>query len=314
MALQFSLRRLSIMTATVVLGCLVSLSLYIPCRAELSVTVSIAPQKNLVERIGGEHVNVDVLLPSDADPHTFEPKPSQLRKIAKTDLYIAIGLPFEDAWLHRLTDASRGTNGKGVTVVEMHTKLLVPEHEGEHEEHEHEGHEHHAHESHQHGGPNDPHRWLSPMLMKFMGKDVCAALIKADPENAPAYRANYRKLAKELADLDAKLANLLGSIPAEKRRFMVFHPAWHYFAQSYGLEEVAIEVDGREPTPQQLIKIIDMARTQNITTIFIQPQFSKRAAETIAQEIGNGVTLIEADPMVEDWELGITRLAEQIAK
>ncbi len=302
MALHSSLRRLSVMTATLVLGCLVSLSLYTVCHAALSVTVSIPPQKNLVERIGGEHVNVDVLLPSNGDPHTFEPKPSQLRQIAEADMYIAMGLPFEDAWLHRLMDAS-----EGVTVVEMHKKLMSPE--------DAEAHEGHKHEDHcTCGGTNDPHRWLSPMLMKFMGKDVCTALVKADPENAPAYRANYRKLAKELSELDAKLAHLLGDIPADRRRFMVFHPAWHYFAQSYGLEEVAIEIDGREPTPQQIMKIIDLARAQKITTIFIQPQFSKRAAQSIAEEIGNGASLIEADPMAEDWALGITRLAEQIVQ
>lgn len=314
MVIQSPIRRLVFGAASFILCLAASLSLYTTCLAAIEVTVSIPPQKNLVERIGGEHVNVTVLLPFGADPHTFEPKPSQLRQIAKADMYIAIGMPFEDAWLHRLTDASEGADGKGLTIVEMHKKLVSPEHGNQAVNPEHQEHQHASHDHSKCGGPNDPHRWLSPMLMKYMGMEVCKALIKADPENAPAYRTNYRKLAQELADLDAKLANLLSVIPEDHRRFMVFHPAWLYFANSYNLEEVAIEVDGREPTPQQLMKIIDTARHYDIKTIFIQPQFSKRAAQTIAQEIGNGVQLVEADPLEEDWAHSIERLAEKIVE
>ncbi len=286
-----------------------SLSLYTVCHAALPIGVSIPPQKNLVERIGGEHVDVTVLLPAGSDPHTFEPKPSQLRDMSKVTLYISVGMPFEDAWLPRLMEVSGGA----LRIVPMHEKLVSPEHAAP----AHAASEHNQTDGHDHskcGGPNDPHRWLSPMLMRHMGLEIRKALVKADPDNAPTYRANYRKLAEELTNLDAQLNQILLKLPADRRRFMVFHPAWLYFANSYNLEEIAIEVDGREPTPQQLMKIIDAAREHDIKTIFIQPQFSKRIAETIAQEIGNGIKLIEADPMAEDWAQGIENIAHQLVQ
>lgn len=299
-----SLHRL-LVTTTLTISLVLSASIYI-ADAAMHIGVSIPPQKNLVERIGGEHVEVTVLLPTGSDPHTFEPRPSQLRDMSKADMYIAVGMPFEHAWLNRLMDVSKNKDGGQVQIVEMHKSLVSPEFAEE---------AHDVNDGHDHskcGGPNDPHRWLSPMLMRHMALEVRRALVKADPANAPAYRANYTKLAQELSDLDAALAKELRALPEDRRRFMVFHPAWLYFANSYGLEEVAIEVDGREPTPKQLIKIIDTARAYDMKTIFIQPQFSKRAAETIAREIGNGVRLIEADPLAEDWEQGLRDLTRHL--
>ena len=308
--------------------------------AAVQVAVSILPQKYFIQRIAGDLAQVTVMVPSGADPHTYEPKPSQMRGLAGARLYMTIGVPFEKAWLDRITAAG----GKDMTLVRLEKGIdLLPQdehlldeahgHDGEHKddhkdadkhghkdghdaakhdaEHHHdaetaEGHHHHDHE----GG--DPHIWLSPALVKMMAGSIKAALVKADPAHAPLYRANHDAFVRELDELDLHINGLFENVPENRRRFMVFHPAWSYFAHNYNLREVAIEVEGREPGPRQLTRIVEFAKKEKIEAIFVQPQFSKRGAEAIARNVG--ATLIEADPLAEDWAANIRRVAEAMAK
>lgn len=289
--------------------------------APLQVTVSIPPQKYFVERIGGELVNVTVMVPPGADPHTYEPKPSQLRSLAASRIYCAIGAPFEAAWLERIVAAG----GPDLIVVHMEKGMAVlpaaaplhtdgGDHAGE-TAGQHTARPPHAdqgqvHEGHDHAEA-DPHVWLSPMLVRHMSVAVRDALVKADPAHAEVYRANYQRFADDVDALDRRIAERFATLPQDQRRFMVFHPAWSYFAHNYGLEEIAIEVEGREPGPRQIRHIIDLARKERITTIFVQPQFSRRAATTIAREIG--ARLVDADPLAEDWAANLERTAEALA-
>ncbi len=284
--------------------------------AAVRVAVSILPQKYFIQRIAGDLAEVTVLVPPGADPHTYEPKPSQMRGLADARLYMTIGVPFEKAWLDRITAAG----GKDMTLVRLEKGIdLLPQDEhfldddhGHDADHKDAGHDagsavgHHDHE----GG--DPHIWLSPALVKMMAGSIKAALVKADPAHAPLYRANHDAFVRELDELDLHINGLFENVPENRRRFMVFHPAWSYFAHNYNLREVAIEVEGREPGPKQLTRIVEFAKKEKIEAIFVQPQFSRRGAETIARNVG--AKLIEADPLAEDWAANIRRVAETMAQ
>ncbi|WMW65650.1 metal ABC transporter solute-binding protein, Zn/Mn family [Nitratidesulfovibrio liaohensis] len=297
--------------------------------AAVQVAVSILPQKYFIQRIAGDLAEVTVMVPPGADPHTYEPKPSQMRGLADAKLYMTIGVPFEQSWLDRIMAAG----GKDMTVVRPEKGIdLLPQdehvldegHEGgqgaghkdasaaapntSHDDHDGEAAEahHHDHE----GG--DPHIWLSPALVKMMAGSIKAVLVKADPAHAAVYRANHEAFVRELDELDLHINGLFENVPENRRRFMVFHPAWSYFAHNYNLREVAVEVEGREPGPVQLTRIVEFARKEKIEALFVQPQFSKRGAETIARNVG--ARLIEADPLAEDWAANIRRVAEAMAQ
>ncbi|WP_164561529.1 metal ABC transporter solute-binding protein, Zn/Mn family [Nitratidesulfovibrio vulgaris] len=285
--------------------------------APLQVSVSIPPQKYFVERIGGDLVRTTVMVPPGADPHTYEPKPSQLRGLSGSRIYFSIGAPFEDAWLARIVAAA----GPSLSVVPMHKGVTLlpaaaPLHsdEAEHAEGKEHHEDHHAHaDGHGHDhGTTDPHVWLSPMLVRHMSLAIRDALAKADPAHAATYRANYDRFAADIDAMDKKFADQFAALPQDRRRFLVFHPSWNYFAHNYGLTELSIEVEGREPSPRQLRAIIDLARRERITTIFVQPQFSRRAAQTIATEIG--ARLVDADPLAEDWAANLERTAKALAQ
>ncbi|HBW15780.1 MAG TPA: cation ABC transporter substrate-binding protein [Desulfovibrio sp.] len=285
--------------------------------APLQVSVSIPPQKYFVERIGGDLVRTTVMVPPGADPHTYEPKPSQLRGLSGSRIYFSIGAPFEDAWLARIVAAA----GPSLSVVPMHKGVTLlpaaaPLHndETEHAEGKEHHEDHHAHaDGHGHDhGTTDPHVWLSPMLVRHMSLAIRDALAKADPAHAATYRANYDRFAADIDAMDKKFADLFAALPQDRRRFLVFHPSWNYFAHNYGLTELSIEVEGREPSPRQLRAIIDLARRERITTIFVQPQFSRRAAQTIATEIG--ARLVDADPLAEDWAANLELTAKALAQ
>lgn len=285
--------------------------------APLQVSVSIPPQKYFVERIGGDLVRTTVMVPPGADPHTYEPKPSQLRGLSGSRIYFSIGAPFEDAWLARIVAAA----GPSLSVVPMHKGVTLlpaaaPLHsdEAEHAEGKEHHEDHHAHaDGHGHDhGTTDPHVWLSPMLVRHMSLAIRDALAKADPAHAATYRANYDRFAADIDAMDKKFADLFAALPQDRRRFLVFHPSWNYFAHNYGLTELSIEVEGREPSPRQLRAIIDLARRERITTIFVQPQFSRRAAQTIATEIG--ARLVDADPLAEDWAANLELTAKALAQ
>lgn len=291
--------------------------------AAVQVAVSILPQKYFVQRIAGDLAEVTVMVPPGADPHTYEPKPSQMRGLAGAKLYMTIGVPFEKAWLERITAAG----GKDMTMVRLEKGIdLLPQDEhfldedhGHDADHDKDGHhaedDHHAEAAeghhHDHDG-GDPHIWLSPALVKMMAGSIKAALVKADPAHAPLYRANHDAFVRELDELDLHINGLFENVPENRRRFMVFHPAWSYFAHNYNLREIAIEVEGREPGPKQLTRIVEFAKKEGIEAIFVQPQFSKRGAETIARNVG--ATLIEADSLAGDWAANIRRVAGAMAK
>jgi zinc transport system substrate-binding protein len=279
---------------------------------KISIFVSIPPQKYHAEKIGGELVAVSVMAEPGTDPHTFEPKPQQMVSLSQADIYFAIGIGFEKAWLKKIKAANPrmqivhtdiGIQKFSMTVhlrhgdnARNHTETMPGFGQGRAAS---TGKEHHP-------GSLDPHVWLSPPLVMIQARHILNALVNIDPAHLAVYAANYRDFLVELADLDLELINIF-SKKGKRDQFIVFHPAWGYFAHAYGLEQVPIEFEGKDPKPAQLIALIDYAKIQGIKVIFVQPQFSTKSAQIVAQEIGGQVVL--ADPLALDWADNIRRQA-----
>jgi len=254
---------------------------------KLTVFVSIVPQKYFVQQIGRDLVDVQVMVQPGASPATYEPSPSQMAALSRTDLYFSIGVPFEQMWLKKIM----ATN-PAMEVVPTDQGIEKIPMAAFHEEEE----EHHEKEEHHHTGL-DPHIWLAPALVKTQSLTILKALKKADPGNAEIYEKNHRVFAKKIKTLDADLHQIFDD--NQTINFMVFHPSWGYFAQAYGLKQMPIEIQGKNPKPAQLKELIQHARENKINVIFVQPQFSTKSAALIAREINGNILF--ADPLAVDW-------------
>lgn len=282
------------------LACLAGLWLLSPALAKeaIKVTVSILPQKYFVEKIGGDRVDVTVMVLPGASPATYEPKPQQMVQLSESRVYFAIGVPFEGVWLEKFQSLN-----PQMTLVPTQTGVeKIPMRAHVHHDHHHPPKQGSA----THSGMPDPHIWLSPPLVLLQARNIFHALCKADPEHAKSYEANYRAFVDELVDLDMDLMQKFKGADQGKR-FMVYHPAWGYFAGAYGLEQIPIEMEGKEPTPKDLQQLITLARKEGIRVIFVQPQFSTKSAETIAKAIQGSVMV--ADPLALDWAENLLRAA-----
>jgi zinc transport system substrate-binding protein len=272
----------------------------------LHVTVSILPQKYFVEKIGGPQVAIVVMVEPGAEPHVYDPKPQQMASLAKSKIYFALGVPFEDAWLKRFAGANPGMRivhtESGIQKLPMRAR---DEHAEPHED-AHQKRPPHA-EEHQHG-VLDPHVWLSPPLVMIQARNIFNAFLEVDPSHKNLYETNYRHFIEEVVTLDVAFLNLFGEVAGNKE-FMVFHPTWGYFAEAYGLEQIPIEVEGKEPKAADLRQLIEHAREQKIKAIFVQPQFSSTSARVIAEAIGGQI--IPADPMALDWARNLREVAEK---
>jgi zinc transport system substrate-binding protein len=267
---------------------------------KIHIFVSILPQQYFVERIGGDRVDVSVMVMPGADPHTYEPKPTQMAKMASAAIYFSIGISFESTWLPKIS-----TTYPGMRIVHMDEGIekmdMLPAHDHGEEDHPAEkGHHHDA---------GDPHVWTSPLLVKILCENIRNTLTEFDPENRTVYEENYRRFAAEIDALDSEFKAMFSGMEKAKA-FMVFHPSWGYFAREYGLEQIPVEIEGKDPKPAQLEKLIKLAREKEIQMIFVQPQFSTRNAEVVARAIG--ARLVYADPLAYDWTLNMRQQAEAI--
>ncbi len=266
---------------------------------KIPIVVSILPQKYFVERLGGEYVSVEVMVEPGASPATYEPKPQQLRMLGKADAYISIGVPFEKAWMNRITAVNREMLIVDTTEGIERMTMAAHIHDEEREK------------SHTDNAENpDPHIWLSPQLVKVQAQTIYQALVQLTPQQADIYQANLESFLRDIEAVDAELRESLAGL--EQRKFMVFHPAWGYFARDYGLEMIPIEIGGTEPSAAELATLIAEANKEKIKVIFAQPEFSTRDAETIAQEIGGEVLLL--DPLAADWLENMRHVSQTLAK
>lgn len=261
-----------------------------------SIFVSILPQKFLLQKIVGDRFDIQVLVGPGMSPHSFEPLPQQMAKLARTKAFIAVGLPFEEILLAKI----RGTR-PDLQIIKSDAgikKRLMHSHEAPDENHTHS-----AECDHSTGTP-DPHIWLDPQLAKIQAETICSQLKIIIPEHARAFTDNLKQLKAELDKIDHELETMLQ--PFTGKTVMVFHPAFGYFTDRYGLKQRAVEIEGKEPTPKQMVQIIRQAKEEKITTIFVQQQFSQKAAQTIAEAISGKVVAI--DPLAEDYFEGLKKL------
>jgi zinc transport system substrate-binding protein len=267
------------------------------------VFVSVLPLKYLVERVGGPHVSVEVMVGPGQSPHTYEPTPRQMTKLSRTRVYYRCGLPFENVWMKRIADLN-----PDMRIVDLRDGIALRRLE----DHAHDDHDHHDRHHADHEGAYDPdrildpHIWTSPLLARAMAAHIRTSLEAIDPQHAPIYRAGYETLAADLTALDTQLRVRLAGI--KNRKFLVFHPSWGYFADAYGLQQIAIEEAGKEPGPRALGRIIDLAKRENIRVIFVQQQFSRTTATTVARAIGGKVVAI--DPLAEDYIDNLRKAAD----
>ena len=271
----------------------------------MSVFVSIAPQKYFVQQISKKRIDIRVMVPPGASPATYEPKPGQMAGLSNASVYFAIGVPFEDAWLKKIAAAN-----PNMEVVHTHQgieKISMPSHHHHDQEAQnHESDEQHKEREHDSSGL-DPHIWLSPPLVKHQANAILTALQKIDPSHQTLYAANYQQFISRIDELDAELK--AGFAGKQGLQFMVFHPAWGYFAQAYGLVQIPVEIEGKNPKPAQLKELIEHAREKGIKVVFVQPQFSARSAALVAREIGGQVAF--ADPLAADWLTNLREVAKK---
>lgn len=252
---------------------------------KLDVVVSILPQKAFVNAVGGDLVNVKELIPQGGSPATYEPKPSDLALVEKADIYFRVGhIPFEKSHV----DKFAGLN-PDMKIVDTSVNVQL---------------------RHFENGGVDPHLWLSPMQVKKQVDVIAETLSQEDPANADTYNSNAEKFKKELDALHTEIESKFSELKTDK--LMVFHPAWGYFADEYGLEQIAIEDSGKEPTAEQLQHLIEEAKEEKIKVIFIQSQFNKEIAESIAEEVG--VVIVSIDPLSEDYINNLKNVATTIAE
>jgi zinc transport system substrate-binding protein len=262
------------------------------------VFVSIQPQKTFVQAIGGEHVSVDVLVRPGQSPATYEPTAKQLVALGEADVYFTIGVPFEKTLMAKIQRMFPYLNV--VNTIEGIALRAMDD-----------GHHHHDHEAggHDHGG-SDPHTWLDPKLVAVQARHIADALKQIDPSHAEAYEQNFRQVTARLNQLDSELAEILK--PCKGRRLYVFHPAFGYLADAYGLHQVAIEVEGKSPTGRALTATIEQAKQDGANVIFVQPEFSQQAAKKIAQAIDGQV--LPLDPLAADYFRNMRQMARTIAQ
>lgn len=267
--------------------------------ANINAVVSILPQKVFLEAIGGDKVNVSLMVEPGSSPHTYEPKPSQMVSVAKADLYFAMGVEFEDVWLPKFLAFN-----KKIEVIDLSygiVKLSMGNHVCT--AHDHTGHDHAAH------GKKDPHIWTSPANIKHIAQITYQALAHFDKSNIKYYESNLQAFLKQVDETHTQL-DILFSSHKGSRAFMVFHPSWGYFANAYGLEQIAVEVEGKSPKPRELITLIKEARAKKVTAIFTQPEFSDASAKIIASELG--IPVVKSSPMDPNWSENLINMAKTI--
>ncbi|MCH9813639.1 MAG: zinc ABC transporter substrate-binding protein [Epsilonproteobacteria bacterium] len=407
--------------------------------AKVNVVVSITPQQSFVEKIGADKVHVTTMVKPGSDPHSYEPKPSQMKAISNAHLYFPIKIEFENSWLEKFEAQNKKMKfvdmTQGISFIKMqahshdhgHQENALPYEwagqfylkEGEYRwsfskidgtyadpamkflmieaskdsdelievyedsakaafasdtttkakdgetiyhdkgiyqlhfdeskemtvfrltikksghylfftEHmpfEFEADEHFLKDSkrvdieplatvpesdgHDHGHASvDPHTWTSPENVKIMAKNIYDALVAMDGENSQYYQANYEKFLDEIEATDKKIKEIFSVLPAGTK-FMVFHPSWGYFAKAYNLTQLPIEVEGKDPKPKMLQKIIDKARAESVKAIFTQKEFSDKSAKAIARELN--IKVLKESPLAKDWSQNLINMADAIA-
>ena len=265
------------------------------------IMVTIEPQRYFAEAIAGDKFDVMAIVPKGSSPESYDPTPQQLISLKNSEAYLRIGyIGFENVWLDRLLE---NTPHLQVFDTSKDIDVMIDT-----SEHDHEGEEH----GHQCGvGGVEPHVWTTPSNALVIARNTYRAISQLDKENDPYYFARYDSLCQVISQTDSLIRMELGR-PGAAETFIIYHPALSYFARDYGLQQISIELNGKEPSPAHLKELIDFCQTNNVHTIFVQPEFDKRNALLIAQEIG--ASIITINPLSYDWNNEMIAVAKALGK
>ena len=248
------------------------------------VFVSVLPQKAIVQALAGDALDVETMVGKGFNPEIYQPSPRQIARLSRAAVYVRAGMPFEQSWLPRFRNAN-----PSMTVLDMRQGLdLIRDQDQE----------------------SDPHIWTDPQLVKQHARLLAAELAKQFPGLEGQLEAGYQALANKLDALDGELQERLA--PVKGKTFLVYHPAWSYFARRYHLRQLAVEAHGKEPNSRSLAALIDKARKAGIHRIIVQPQHSSATAKVLARALD--AKLVEVDPLDEDIFASLRRLARVLTE
>lgn len=258
--------------------------------AELSVVITIPPQKEFVEEVGGDRVDTIVMIPPGEEPHSYEPSSSVMREVAEADVYFKVGsgMEFELTWMSTIKDYN-----PDIKIIDGSEGIGLREIGGDDSD---DGHN------------KDPHIWMSPKNAIQMVKNLRDGLVDADDENGGFYEEGASDYIQELQGLHSQMEDDFADYEGDK--FLVYHPSFGYLADQYNLTQIPIQAEGKDPGTKGLQSMIDQAKDENITVIFVSPQFDKSNAETIADAIGGEVSSI--NPLDQDYIDNIRKIHNEL--
>ena len=263
---------------------------------QLTVFVSIAPQKYFVERITGKHVIIQVMVSPGQSPATYDPSPRQMATLSEASLFFRIGVPYENSLIPKLKNTYSNLKiidtRRGIKLRTFHNRASTTD----------------AHHDHHHASAQDPHTWLDPRLVKIQAGTIFDALCEIDPGRKDIYRKNLDTFIMDLDSIHNEISQVL--LPFKGKYFMVFHPSYGYFADTFGLKQIAVERDGKNPSAKQIARWIDLAGKEDIHIVFVQPQFSSAIAKTLAKSIDGKV--VRLDPLSLDYFSNLRYMANEI--
>jgi len=262
----------------------------VSAQQKISVFVSVRPQAGIVKKIGGKFVNVTPLVSSGSCPETYSPTPRQVEALSRSNIFLSLGMPFENIWLKKTSNVN-----KKISVQNMSEGITLRESESENDGHKHTY------------GDKDPHIWMSIKNLEKMAENTEAVLSKISPANHEYFKKNLKTFLEEAKKTDQTVSE---KIKSKNTKYMfVFHPSFGYFTDEYGIEQVPIEAEGKEPGAKQMAKIVKMLKDNHAKTILIQPEFSKKVAEAIAKQ--SGTEIVNVNVFSEDVFKNIEELADK---
>ncbi|MFZ5973792.1 MAG: metal ABC transporter solute-binding protein, Zn/Mn family [Bacillota bacterium] len=269
-------------------GCSVNPSADTGKGGKITVAVTIIPEKTFVQAVCGDLVNIVSMVPPGSSPENYEPTAAQMEDFSNASVYFAIGMPIEDTYI-----LPRAGDITGMKTVKLQDEVsaVYPDRELA-------------------PGERDPHIWLSPKRAKVMVAVIAREMGSLDAANKETYNANAKKYMAELDALDSEIKTTLAGV--KNKKFIVFHPAFGYLADDYGLTMYALEEEGKEATPQHMQGMIDLAKREGIKAIFYQEEIDSRQSQSFAEELG-GKT-VQLEPLAADYIANLKKMAATIAE
>lgn len=259
---------------------------------KMLITASIIPQKFFIEQISDTLFDVNVMVPPGASPASYEPTPKQMMDLSNSNIYFRIGhIPFEKAWMKKISSVNK--NLKIIDTSEGMTLIYEEENCCSNDEYA----KKNSHTSHHSHSGYNPHIWLSPDLVKQQSEIIYKTLCEFYPEYELQMQNNFKKFIAKIDSVNENIRKRLEKVKTKK--FIVFHPVWTYFANDYGLEQQAIEQNGKEASAKQMAAVISFAKKNKITHLLVQKEFDTNQAETIAEEINGKVVIM--NPLGYNW-------------